>query len=155
MSTSSYTRRYSLSGLAFVMILLTYVDRPGLILASRLLSAPGSGFSCQPWFLSAYPGQAFDPKMTHFYPHRPEAFSKILSIFIRILPQGSQWTFRGPVSVMTVQVATSMHHYYLTVIHFKFKSTYMNFSVKSSKDYTKHTKRDSSLSSAVSARVLF
>ena len=41
-----------------------------------------------PHFLSAYSGQAFDPNLTHFYPHRPVAFSKIFSIFIRILPQG-------------------------------------------------------------------
>ena len=54
--------------------------------------------SHRPPFLSAYPGQAFDPNLTHFYPHRPVAFSKIFSIFICILPQGVQCTFRGPIN---------------------------------------------------------
>ena len=47
--------------------------------------------------LSAYSGQAFYPKLAHFYLRRPVAFWQNSLAFIRILPQGLQWTFRGPI----------------------------------------------------------
>ena len=66
----------------------------GSIPAGRLLSGHESGRLSPAHIFIRISGS--DPNLTHFYPHRPVAFSKIFSIFIRILPQGVQCTFRGP-----------------------------------------------------------
>ena len=56
----------------------------GLTPAGWLLSACELGFHPRPSLLSAYSGQGFSPKLTHFYPHRPKAFRQNFAIFIRI-----------------------------------------------------------------------
>ena len=72
----------------------------GSILGWRVLSACDLSLIFRLRPLSAYSGQAFYPKLAHFYPRRPVEFWQNSLAFIRILPQGLQWTFRGPDPVL-------------------------------------------------------
>ena len=60
------------------------------------LSSLASGFQLMGAFLSSQITQAFSSDLVKFYPHRPEGFSKISSIFILTWTRASISTLGGP-----------------------------------------------------------